>query len=183
MSSPGNLGTAKEIYRCGHITLYQNSHSNVFYFSFWQCHLANLGPLQWKHRVLPTGTPGKSPLWWILQSISHFLWWKEEVFMWRPFTLSFYLVGRFTETARVTQLNSSQIPLTMVEQNPSQVLSSEESTESHLACLKIKIHTTPGFTLMARLSLTRPQTTDLSLFLPFLSSFPTMSYTPFRFWY
>ena len=34
MSSSGNLGTAKEIYRCGHITLYQNSHSDVF-FSFF----------------------------------------------------------------------------------------------------------------------------------------------------
>ena len=42
-----------------------------------------------------------------------------------------YLVGRFTETARVTQSNSSQIPLTTIEQNLSQVLSSEESTESH----------------------------------------------------
>lgn len=80
------------------------------------------------------------------------------------FTFSLYLVGRFTETARVTQLNSSQIPLTMTEQNPSQVLSSEESTESHRACPKRKIHTTPGFTLMPKLSLTRPQTTDLSLF-------------------
>ena len=103
----------------------------LFFFFFWHCHLANLGPLQWKHRVLPTGPPGKSPLWWILKIISHFLWWKEEVFMWSSFTLSLYLVGRFRETARVTQLNSSQIPLSTIEQNPSQVLSSEELTESH----------------------------------------------------
>ena len=88
------------------------------------------------------------------------------------------LVGRFTETARVTQSNSTQIPLTTIEQNLSQVLSSEESTESHWACVKRKSHTTPGSTL-----LTRPQTTDLSLCLPFLSSFPTISYTPLRSWY
>lgn len=113
---------------------------------------------------LPIGPPGKSPLWWLLKIISHFLRWEEEVFMWSSFTLSLYLVGRFTETARVTQLNSSQIPLTTTEQNPSPVLSSEESTESHRACPKRKIHTTPGFALMPKLSLTRPQTTDLSPF-------------------
>ena len=93
MSSSGNLGTAKEIYRCGHITLYQNSHSDEFLRLF----LTSYGGGRKFSREVP------SP----------------------------YLVGRFTETARVTQSNSSQIPLTTIEQNLSQVLSSEESTESH----------------------------------------------------
>ena len=50
---------------------WQISSSIFFFFSFWLCQTAfrilvpdqgsNLCPLQWKHRVLTTGSPGKSP--------------------------------------------------------------------------------------------------------------------------
>lgn len=153
MSSPGNLGTAKEMYRCGHFNPYQNSHFDVFLSLF----LTSCGG-------------GKEFNTWHFSPLSTVT---------GSFTETARTSPQRSENCNQGPLTAWQqnIPKGLTAEHSQCILELKVSGPSHWSWLKREHHSSPSSPWWFGLSLTGSQTVDHSL----LTIFPTISHVPFGF--